>query len=313
MALHNCDEVAVAGFGYDMNTPHAPLHYYETVKMSAIKENSQQIRKCVKEHNFTARVLLLCLKSRRRWRRGRAKRQLFAMLSAADDVTFQRRNWKMVVWVFVSLLPLVVGDRPGFSQDPVDAVSLVTAMLDEQPFDTLPEIDEELGDEDGDSPGHDVFEPLVLEQQDQIARWERSPRSSDAPDAQPKGSRKKKRKKKKEKEKEKSEDEGRGQSSRDCHLERREMRVRDLGMGYDSDEIVLFKFCVGWCQSARGNYDAALRALLTNGSLPKQTARKVSMRPCCRPTAYKSVSFMDTSTTWRTIENVSALDCKCVG
>ncbi|XP_045557868.1 CMP-N-acetylneuraminate-beta-1,4-galactoside alpha-2,3-sialyltransferase-like isoform X2 [Salmo salar] len=38
MALHNCDEVAVAGFGYDMNMPHAPLHYYETVKMSAIKE-----------------------------------------------------------------------------------------------------------------------------------------------------------------------------------------------------------------------------------------------------------------------------------
>ncbi|XP_063057495.1 ST3 beta-galactoside alpha-2,3-sialyltransferase 3a isoform X2 [Engraulis encrasicolus] len=39
MALHNCDEVAVAGFGYDMNTPHAPLHYYEKVKMSAIKES----------------------------------------------------------------------------------------------------------------------------------------------------------------------------------------------------------------------------------------------------------------------------------
>lgn len=40
MALHNCDEVAVAGFGYDMNMPYAPLHYYETVKMSAIKEVS---------------------------------------------------------------------------------------------------------------------------------------------------------------------------------------------------------------------------------------------------------------------------------
>ncbi|KAF5894496.1 CMP-N-acetylneuraminate-beta-1,4-galactoside alpha-2,3-sialyltransferase-like isoform X1, partial [Clarias magur] len=38
MALHNCDEIAVAGFGYDLNTPHAPLHYYEEVKMSAIKE-----------------------------------------------------------------------------------------------------------------------------------------------------------------------------------------------------------------------------------------------------------------------------------
>ncbi|XP_016123577.1 ST3 beta-galactoside alpha-2,3-sialyltransferase 3a isoform X1 [Sinocyclocheilus grahami] len=39
MALHSCDEVAVAGFGYDMNTPHAPLHYYEKLIMSAIKES----------------------------------------------------------------------------------------------------------------------------------------------------------------------------------------------------------------------------------------------------------------------------------
>ncbi|KAI2663214.1 CMP-N-acetylneuraminate-beta-1,4-galactoside alpha-2,3-sialyltransferase [Labeo rohita] len=38
MALHNCDEVAVAGFGYDMSNPHAPLHYYEKLMMSAIKE-----------------------------------------------------------------------------------------------------------------------------------------------------------------------------------------------------------------------------------------------------------------------------------
>lgn len=40
MALHNCDEVAVAGFGYNLNMPNAPLHYYEGVKMSAIKEVS---------------------------------------------------------------------------------------------------------------------------------------------------------------------------------------------------------------------------------------------------------------------------------
>nr|NP_001083100.1 ST3 beta-galactoside alpha-2,3-sialyltransferase 3 S homeolog [Xenopus laevis]CAE51388.1 alpha2,3-sialyltransferase [Xenopus laevis] len=39
MALHNCDEVAVAGFGYDMALPNAPLHYYETIKMAAIKES----------------------------------------------------------------------------------------------------------------------------------------------------------------------------------------------------------------------------------------------------------------------------------
>ncbi|KAK3557348.1 hypothetical protein QTP70_026569 [Hemibagrus guttatus] len=39
MALHNCDEVAVAGFCYNMSNPHAPLHYYEKLKMSAIKDS----------------------------------------------------------------------------------------------------------------------------------------------------------------------------------------------------------------------------------------------------------------------------------
>uniref|UniRef100_A0A8C8GR38 CMP-N-acetylneuraminate-beta-1,4-galactoside alpha-2,3-sialyltransferase n=1 Tax=Oncorhynchus tshawytscha TaxID=74940 RepID=A0A8C8GR38_ONCTS len=61
MALHNCDEVVVAGFGYDMNMPHAPLHYYETVKMSAIKESwthniskeKEFLRKLVKANIIT--------------------------------------------------------------------------------------------------------------------------------------------------------------------------------------------------------------------------------------------------------------------
>nr|XP_055058570.1 ST3 beta-galactoside alpha-2,3-sialyltransferase 3b isoform X5 [Misgurnus anguillicaudatus] len=61
MALHNCDEVAVAGFGYDMNAPHTPLHYYETVKMSAIKESwthniskeKEFLRKLVKANVIT--------------------------------------------------------------------------------------------------------------------------------------------------------------------------------------------------------------------------------------------------------------------
>uniref|UniRef100_A0A6I8P786 CMP-N-acetylneuraminate-beta-1,4-galactoside alpha-2,3-sialyltransferase n=1 Tax=Ornithorhynchus anatinus TaxID=9258 RepID=A0A6I8P786_ORNAN len=58
MALHNCDEVAVAGFGYDMNSPNTPLHYYEAIKMSAIKESwthniqreKEFLRKLVKAH-----------------------------------------------------------------------------------------------------------------------------------------------------------------------------------------------------------------------------------------------------------------------
>ncbi|MEQ2207283.1 hypothetical protein XENOCAPTIV_009825 [Xenoophorus captivus] len=91
------------------------------------------------------------------------------------------------------------------------------------------------------------------------------------------------------------------------------LKVRDLGLGFDSDEIVLFKFCVGSCQSSRTNYDLALNALLENGSLPRRTARKVSRNPCCRPDRYEPVSFMDTTTTWRTIQSLSAASCMCIG
>ncbi len=37
MALQLCDQVSLAGFGYDMQHPEARLHYYETIRMSAMK------------------------------------------------------------------------------------------------------------------------------------------------------------------------------------------------------------------------------------------------------------------------------------
>lgn len=91
------------------------------------------------------------------------------------------------------------------------------------------------------------------------------------------------------------------------------MRVRDLDLGFDSDELVLFKFCVGSCQSSRTNYDLVLKALLANGSLPRRTARKLSSHPCCRPDRYEPFSFMDAQNTWRTIESLSAASCMCIG
>lgn len=99
-------------------------------------------------------------------------------------------------------------------------------------------------------------------------------------------------------------------SSRDCHLERKEMRVRDLGLGYDSDEIILFKYCVGTCHSSRKNYDLALKALMDNRSISN---KRVSSHPCCRPTRYETVSFMDSQTTWQTIKWLSAANCSCLG
>ncbi|TVK90574.1 CMP-N-acetylneuraminate-beta-1,4-galactoside alpha-2,3-sialyltransferase [Bagarius yarrelli] len=98
--------------------------------------------------------------------------------------------------------------------------------------------------------------------------------------------------------------------NQDCHLEKKQMRVRDLGLGYDSDEIVLFKYCVGTCMSSRRNYDMALRILTENGSI---LGRDVSTHPCCRPTRFEAVSFMDTRTNWQTIRWLSAANCSCVG
>ncbi|KAJ8360284.1 hypothetical protein SKAU_G00168090 [Synaphobranchus kaupii] len=37
MALQLCDEVSLAGFGYDLTHPNAPLHYYESLHMDAMR------------------------------------------------------------------------------------------------------------------------------------------------------------------------------------------------------------------------------------------------------------------------------------
>ncbi|XP_071382973.1 artemin-like [Centroberyx affinis] len=242
---------------------------------------------------------------------------------------------KVLLWVLVSLLPLVEGARMGTGSgltgagpDSDRAVGLLGGQEERQLPVTLPEVvqDEEQDDSDPYSTWHALHDPYVTDEVDDhpSSHWVgRSPRSSDPSEPQPKGSPKKKKKRKKkekegEKERGKGERNGKGksrqpkQSSRDCRVEKREMRVRDLGLGLDSDEIVLFKFCVGSCQSSRTNYDLVLKALLENGSLPRRTARKVS-HPCCRPDRYEPVSFMDAQTKWKTIQSLSAASCMCMG
>ncbi|KAM3865998.1 uncharacterized protein ACN63O_009645 [Diretmus argenteus] len=243
---------------------------------------------------------------------------------------------QVLLWVVVSLLPLVEGARMGTGSgivgvgpDSGHAVGLLGGQEERQLPVTLPEVveDEEQEDEsDPYSTWHALYDPYVTDEADDhpSSHWVgRFPRSSDPSEPQPKGSpKKKKKRKKKEKEgeKERGDRTGKGKnsrqskkSSRDCRVEKREMRVRDLGLGFDSDEIVLFKFCVGSCQSSRANYDLALKALLENGSLPRRTARKVSSHPCCRPDRYEPVSFMDAQTRWMTIQSLSAASCMCMG
>ncbi|XP_066520154.1 neurturin [Hoplias malabaricus] len=142
----------------------------------------------------------------------------------------------------------------------------------------------------------DLYEPSVMEEGDNNkSRWQRSPAGFTTSEKK----RSKERKNRK-----------RLRDSGDCHLEKKQLRVRDLGLGYDSDEIVLFKYCVGTCEKSRKNYDVALKHLMDHGSI---TEPKVSIQPCCRPTRFETVSFMDARTIWQTIRWLSAANCSCVG
>ncbi|XP_061540214.1 LOW QUALITY PROTEIN: artemin [Phycodurus eques] len=99
------------------------------------------------------------------------------------------------------------------------------------------------------------------------SRWRRSPR-----DAKPPTSRRKPK---------------RSEGGASCRVEKRRTRVRELGgLGYDSDEIVLFKYCAGSCRAARRNYDLAPGALVARAGV---------------------------SATWQTARWLPAADCGCVG
>ncbi|XP_051233829.1 neurturin isoform X2 [Dicentrarchus labrax] len=197
------------------------------------------------------------------------------------------KNWKVMLWVVASLLTLV---EDVFSEDEnKEAQSDLQGVLRHPSWSPA----EELEQGRVHTPWSEAVEEWSLTQGKEIqqSRWRRSPRNPNLP-------RMSQRNRKKTK------------NSRDCHLEKKEMRVKDLGLGYDSDEIVLFKYCVGTCHSSRKNYDLALKALMANGSI---SGKNVSSHPCCRPIRYETVSFMDTQTTWQTIKWLSAANCSCVG
>ncbi|MXQ88217.1 hypothetical protein E5288_WYG017065 [Bos mutus] len=69
----------------------------------------------------------------------------------------------------------------------------------------------------------------------------------------------------------------------------------------------------GSCRRARSPHDLSLANLLHAGALkPPPGSRPVS-QPCCRPTSYEAVSFMDVNSTWRTVDRLSATACGCLG
>ncbi|XP_068545798.1 artemin isoform X2 [Anas acuta] len=105
----------------------------------------------------------------------------------------------------------------------------------------------------------------------------------------------------------------RGARGHNCHIRNLMVKVRDLGLGFNSDEIVLFKYCSGSCHRARSNYDLTLGSLLRQQLIVPGPQERILSHPCCRPTRYEAVSFMDVQNTWQTVEKLSAAECSCIG
>lgn len=99
-----------------------------------------------------------------------------------------------------------------------------------------------------------------------------------------------------------------------CSLRSILLQVRDLGLGYDSDETVLFKYCGGTCPRITSNHDLTLANLLHSGMLPRLAPGELwHHTPCCRPTHHEDMAFLDNSHRWHKVEKLSAAGCSCVG
>ncbi|KAG7258490.1 hypothetical protein CRUP_009092 [Coryphaenoides rupestris] len=107
-----------------------------------------------------------------------------------------------------------------------------------------------------------------------------------------------------------------------CGLRSVLLQVRDLGLGYDSDETVLFRYCGGACERARSNHDLVLASLLQSGLLPHPAPRGGEQPPwlggggggpCCRPTHHEDLAFLDNAHRWHKVEKLLAAGCSCVG
>ncbi|XP_073400577.1 artemin [Dendrobates tinctorius] len=147
------------------------------------------------------------------------------------------------------------------------------------------------------SPGSPVFENVTLTSQSDdelpdnvLFRAERSPTG-----------------KKKNKKAGKGEN---GNKNRDCSRHSIQVKVRDLGLGYDSDEFITFFYCMGSCQKSN-NYDLTLTTLLKSNRITHSSHKRVSNQPCCRPGAYQPASFLDINNDWQVVENLSAANCTC--
>uniref|UniRef100_A0A4X1VSN4 Persephin n=2 Tax=Sus scrofa TaxID=9823 RepID=A0A4X1VSN4_PIG len=89
-----------------------------------------------------------------------------------------------------------------------------------------------------------------------------------------------------------------------CQLWSLPLPVAELGLGYTSEEMVIFHYCAGSCpRGARTQHGLTLARLRGQG--------RAHGGPCCRPTRYADVAFLDDRHRWQRLPQLSAAACAC--
>lgn len=97
--------------------------------------------------------------------------------------------------------------------------------------------------------------------------------------------------------------------SRGCLLKEIHLNVTDLGLGYQTKEELIFRYCSGPCFDSETNYDKILNNLTQNKKLDKDSPAQT----CCRPIAFDDdLSFLDDNLEYHTLKKHSAKKCACI-
>lgn len=102
----------------------------------------------------------------------------------------------------------------------------------------------------------------------------------------------------------------RGGGGQGCVLKQIHLNVSDLGLGYQTSEVMMFKYCSGPCRKSETNYDKILNNLTHNRKL---LSEDTPSQACCRPIEFDdALSFLDDNLIYHTMRKHSAKKCGCV-
>uniref|UniRef100_F7I2A6 Glial cell line-derived neurotrophic factor n=2 Tax=Callithrix jacchus TaxID=9483 RepID=F7I2A6_CALJA len=102
---------------------------------------------------------------------------------------------------------------------------------------------------------------------------------------------------------------GHKSKNRGCVLTAIHLNVTDLGLGYETKEALIFRYCSGSCDAAETTYDKILKNLSRNKKLVSNKVGKA----CCRPIAFDDdLSFLDDNLVYHILKKHSAKRCGCI-